>query len=389
MDVMVVGAGVAGLTAARALTQAGLKVRVLEARDRIGGRIHTLRIAAHPPVELGAEFCHGLHPVLRRLRLELGDADGKHLLLRRGRLIDGSRITERAMELMAEPEAPDQPIARFIARHARGVTRTMARSYAQGFFVCDPDRASAVAIGDMSRVGSEVGDDLHRVLTGYDTVPHRLARGLDVRLGTPVREIRWSPGTVSVDGQGARAVVITVPVPLYDRLDFVPRIRPRWRALQMGNVTKVVLGFRPEVPWAKRDFAFLHAPRAAFPTFWRLAPFEVQTLMAWSSKRLEGDPVELALRSLSRVLHVKHPERWLAFAEVCDWASDPWAKGAYAVTPVGATLKQAHLSDPIDDTLYFAGEATEPGYAGTVHGAMLSGERAATQLVATRRRHAA
>jgi len=383
-DVIVVGAGAAGLTAARALVRAGLKVRVLEARDHAGGRIFTRRHPNHPPIELGAEFVHGWHPLMNTVQLPLGPADGKHLVLRRGRLVDGTGAMDQAMELMAKPQGPgDEPIAEFLEREASGPTLSIAREFAKGFFACDPGRASAIAIGDMSRASAEVGDDLHRVLSGYDTLIGQLARGLDIRFGSPVREVRWRPGSVQLNGERAAAAIFTVPLPLYEQLSFTPAIAKRWRELKMGNVTKAVLRFGLGVPWAKRDFAFLHAPRAPFPTFWRPKPFDVQTLVGWSAVELDEDPADAAVRTLSRILKVPRLERWLQGVDVIDWSKEPWARGAYAWVPAGASNLRAHLSDPIADTLFFAGEATDPLYAGTVHGAMNSGERAARQLLAT------
>jgi monoamine oxidase len=397
-DVIVVGAGVAGLSAARALARSGLNVCVLEARDRLGGRIWTLRMPGHPPLELGAEFVHGEPPQLlrelHRARLELGSAEGRYLSPWRGRLVDAQKAFEGGMAAMAEPEAPDEPIGRFIRRRLKGqpLTRALALGFAEGFYAADARTASALAIGNMSRAAeAEAGDTLHRVLGGYDGLVAHLAQGLDVRLSTDVREIRWRPGEVRIGAERAAAALITVPLSTYERLRFWPRIPPRWRALQTGNVIKVVLRFRPDVPWARRDFGFLIAPSQPFPTFWRLKPFDTQTLVAWVAGRradaLEGrDPVDEALKSLRRVLKVSHPERHLDGVHVVDWSADPYARGAYCVVPVGGTQAQAHFSDPVEQTLYFAGEGAEPLRAGTVQGALVSGERAAERITAGRRR---
>ncbi|MBL8958134.1 MAG: FAD-dependent oxidoreductase [Myxococcaceae bacterium] len=388
-DVIVIGAGAAGLSAARVLVRAGLSVRVLEARDHAGGRVQTRRYPGHPPIELGAEFVHGWHPLMNHFDLPLGPADGRHLVLREGRLVDGARVMKETLALMAKPEgAGDEPIGRFLRREASARALDFARAYAEGFFVCDPARASALAIGDMSRASADIGDGLHRVLSGWDTVIEQLARGLDVRCSTPVRDVRWRPGAVQVNGERAHAAVITVPLPLYDSLHFHPTLDKRWSAVKTGSVTKVVLRFRDDVPWAKRDFTFLHAPRAPIPTFWRLAPFTAQTLVGWSSKRLTEGAGDAALRTLSRLLRQRRLEQWLDGVDVIDWAKEPWARGAYAWVPTGATNLRAHLSDPIAGTLFFGGEATDPLYSGTVHGALNSGERAAQQLLAVRNRGA-
>src|SRR6185436_18186014 len=112
-------------------------------------------------------------------------------------------------------------------------------------------------------------------------------------------------------------------------------------ALLMGEVIKVFLCFRDDVPWRTRDFAFLHAPELAFPTFWRLKPFDTQTLVGWAAgpkaRRLatHNDPaaVDAALASLSTLLGVSRAllDSKLSQAHVANWSKDPFAQGAYCV----------------------------------------------------------
>jgi monoamine oxidase len=403
-DAIIIGGGVSGLCAAYELGRHGMSVLLLEARDRLGGRIHTLHLPGHPPLELGAEFVHGkpreLLKALRRSGARTLDADGIHLLARHGLLSNAEREMEEAMSSLSEPRGRDEPIADFIARRlsARPNVRELALLYAEGFFAADASRASALAIGAMQRASN---DELRRVDQGYDALVDGLIerlRGLNVeiRQSTTVNTIEWRPGDVEIFGHRARAAIITVPLPLVSKLRFKPDIElTDWNRLEQGNVIKLLLRFRDDVPWADREFAFVHAPGLSFPTFWRPAPFEVQTLVAWSAGRVaqplsgKADEVLLdrALDSLTKIFAVPHPEDHLDGFHAADWSKDPLAQGAYCMIPVGASELPSRLSTPLQRTLYFAGEHTEKEHAGTVHGAMASGVRAAEQLRSDHRRN--
>jgi monoamine oxidase len=403
-DAIVIGAGVAGLCAAHELGTEGHRVLVLEAQDRAGGRIRTLRVPATPPLELGAEFVHGRPPELWTLLddagLAAGDADGEHLLVRDGELISAGDDMRRVDEVFSNIYPPDEPIGERIARSFRkdDPARAFAMAYAEGFNAADARTASGVAIGRMTRAATaQTGHDIHRVMRGYDKlVDFLLARlkGLPVELvlGARVESIAWRKGAVAVAAGAplrARAAVITVPLPMLEQLHFDPPLeekQARWRALEMGNVVKAFLRFSDAVPWRTRHFAFIHAPQLAFPTFWRLTPFPTQTLVGWAAgpkgsalaDASDTQVLEAALASVATLFGVERRalDRWLLGAHVSNWARDPFTRGAYCVVPSGAAEAQDELSDPVDETLFFAGEATEPSFAGTVHGAIISGERA-------------
>src|SRR5581483_9341872 len=234
-------------------------------------------------------------------------------------------------------------------------------------------------------------------LQGYDRlVAHlrdRLAP-LNVRivLGAKVEQVSWRPGHVTLAAGAAlhaRAAIITVPLPLLGQLSFNPPLvdkLARWRALQMGQVVKVLLQLRDDVPWRGLDFAFAHGPELAVPTFWRLKPFAGETLVGWAGgpkgEALAGEPdrvaVDAALDSVAKMFGVERGEveRKVRSVHVSNCSKDPFTRGAYAVVPSGAARAQDELSTPVEDTLFFAGEATESAFAGTVHGAIISGERA-------------
>jgi monoamine oxidase len=162
----------------------------------------------------------------------------------------------------------------------------------------------------------------------------------------------------------------------------------------MGPIVKVLLRFR-RAPWADagpRALAFLHVPGAAVPVFWTLAPLQAPVLVGWAggpdARRLAGRPREAVLRTALGAaarglgLPARSLEDALDGAEVIDWTRDPHARGGYAVFPVGTADAARTLARPVEGTLFFAGEATDPGLAGTVEGALRSGERAARELLA-------
>jgi monoamine oxidase len=195
--------------------------------------------------------------------------------------------------------------------------------------------------------------------------------------------------------------VVTVPTSILAEggLRFrppLPEKRSAAAALPMGPVVKVLLRFR-RPPWLEdgTSLAFLHVPGAPFPIFWTLAPLRAPILVGWAggpdARRLSGRPeahvVRAAVRAAASGLgrSAGQVEDALDGASVVDWSRDPWARGGYAVFPVGSAAAAASLARPVDGTLFFAGEATAGGLAGTVEGALRSGERAAREVLAALR----
>jgi monoamine oxidase len=405
-DVIVIGGGVAGLEAAQRLGRAKKRVLVVEARERLGGRLWTRHAGGLPPVELGAEFVHGRpQNLLRRLRAagaRLGNADGAHLIAARGKLVAAGPEFEQVMRVFGTPRPRDESMRRVIERELTGNARDLARAYVEGMYAADVRRASAQAIMRMTDADEDYG--LHRVLDGYDRLTGHFARDLDrrgvaTRLGICIERVRWRAGQVEVAGRSlvgepftamAKRVVVTVPLAVVDRIHFLPELREKrrlWRALETGNVVKVILRFSPNVPWARKSFTFLHGAALRVPTFWRLAPFPQQTLVGWAAgpkadalgRLSDANIVGTALASLGKMLRCR-ADAELDAAEVVNWGRDPLARGAYCVVPVGATAAQDQLALPVERTLFFAGEATDVKNAGTIHGAMASGARAAAEI---------
>lgn len=430
-DVAIVGAGVAGLAAMRVLEERGVRTCVLEARDRIGGRILTVRDArlAHP-IELGAEFVHGSAPelleVAREARLVLYAVEGERWRSRRGRLTPLDDFWEQLQRVSEHLDArkADRSFAEFLggAPGGRRATeaRALARDFVEGFHAADARRISTKALADGGIPGDEEEQRQLRIGDGYDRVPEWLAAGFGDRISlrTVVERIDWEEDGVKLSVRegdqrsparvGARAAIITVPlgvllaprdelgaITFSPPLPILDRIRDR---LTMGSVMRIAFLFR-ERWWTDRprgdsleSMSFLHGDSGDIQVWWSLHPAQVPVMVGWAggpaALRLAGlDPTEIehrAVAALAKNLGV--PRRRVSrHVEACwthDWLNDPFSRGAYSYALVGGAESAEQLARPIKGTLWFAGEAADPeGRNGTVHGAIGSGRRAAQSVL--------
>ena len=438
-DVAVVGAGVAGLAAARELADAGLRVLVLEARDRVGGRIYTRRDERLPlPIELGAEFLHGeaaeTMRVVRAAGLLAVDIEGERWRAERGRLFPLGDFWERlsaVLERLDASRTPDRTLDDFLAQRPGGRSlaraRRLAREFVEGFHAADAARVSERAIADGGNPGEDEEEQrMGRLLDGYDRVPEWLAAPLDdrVRLGMEVRSAAWregavrlecaSPGGRALPPVSARAAVVTLPLGVLQArpgargsVAFAPELPPAHRdalgQLAMGAVVRVSMLFdRPfweaegigKLPEGRslRRMAFLQGSSGDVGVWWTASPSRVPLLVGWVggpraaalARAPRQELVERATRSLAGQLGIRPQRvaRWLVASWTHDWESDPHARGAYSYALVGGSDAWRRLARPVAQTLFFAGEATAPdGRNGTVDGAIASGERAARQVL--------
>ncbi|HKV10712.1 MAG TPA: NAD(P)/FAD-dependent oxidoreductase [Thermoanaerobaculia bacterium] len=425
-DVAVVGAGVAGLAAAGQLQREGLRVAVFEARDRIGGRVFTHHDERVPvPIELGAEFVHGEAPETQRILDAAGllacESSGEHWRAGRGRVrpMGGSWEGVDRVLRKIDPEGPDRSFAEFLAARPGGRSlardRTAAREFVQGFHAADLDQIGILSIApEEGENPTESATHSARVIQGYDGVPRFLARGLEgvLRLGTQVTGIAWEAGRAELTlraagGRTSRveagAVVVTLPLGVLQaaadepggcRFDpEPPGLRKTLSQLAMGCVTRLVVRFR-EMPWQALDLdrlGYLHLRSGPFNVWWTVYPFRFPLAVAWSggspSTELTGKTREevaaSAFRNLAESLGISRrriesrvEDFWLH-----DWNSDPFSRGAYSYARVGGSNAAKKLSNPVEGTLFFAGEATDAeGRTGTVEGAIATGLRAARQI---------
>jgi monoamine oxidase len=194
----------------------------------------------------------------------------------------------------------------------------------------------------------------------------------------------------------AERLVITVPLGVLQ--DGAIRFDPEpthtlvaARALEFGQAIRVTLRFDRAFWEDEEKFAgasFLFSDEHVFPTWWTTRPVAAPVITGWSAGpkadallgKNKTEVIRAALDSLGRILGM--PLGRVENAWFHDWHADPFARGAYSYVPAGALAARRRLCEPVQDTLYFAGEATDLlGYGGTVHGAIASGNRAAGQVL--------
>jgi monoamine oxidase len=437
-DVVVIGAGVAGLAAASRLARSGARVTVLESRDRIGGRITTVRDSRTPlPIELGAEFIHGsadeIVEIVREQNLIVCDTHGERWRAAGRRLTplddhDFWKELGRVMKRLDPERTPDRAFQDFLATKPGGATlaaqRTLAREFVEGFHAADLSLISERSLAEGGAPEDQAEERMGRVIDGYDRVPAALAATVaDVRLGHHVHEVAWEhravdirfstagPRGVASGSISARAAIITVPLGVLQQTEgpsaitFTPDVVDPRRAashLAMGTVVRVPFLFHEPFWEAKSvrrrtggrslaEMSFLHSTDDDLPVWWTSAPIRTNTLVGWAgglrasrlTRRSTTEIEERALAALGRLFGMQR-RRLAALVEHCwyhDWVNDPLTLGAYSYALVGGSTAAKRLARPVDDTLFFAGEAAdEDGRNGTVHGAIGTGYRAAAAV---------
>jgi monoamine oxidase len=433
VDVLVLGAGVSGLAAAARLGHAGCSVHVLEARDRVGGRILTRRGGEWPvPVDLGAEFVQGRIPALfalaRKQGLPVVELNGARWQAEKGRIVrlddDLSHVDEVLAHLPDLPDGKDESLDEYLSSRAMAATpadlRARARLWIEGYDAAHPERVSVQFLVRERKAGEQIdGFRAFRVATGYDGIPSALLAQLPtdcvhVHLETIITGVRWSPDEVVVEARDplgasrgpfrARRLVVTLPIGVLQASSDepgavrftppIPHLEDALRGLEMGHVVKLVFAFKERfwAPPLPDNLGFLVSDHERQQAWWTGYPVYAPVLVAWhggpAAETLAGlsaqQRVDRTLESLSRVLRVGRADidRQLVAWDAHDWAADPFARGAYSYVRVGGMDRQAALARSVAHTLFFAGEATElTGHQATVHGALFAGERAADEVL--------
>lgn len=418
-DCIVLGAGIAGLAATRRLAEAGRRVLLLESQDHVGGRMSTLHIPGlQQPIELGAEFIHGRPPVLLDLLEEAGlaitETEGTQLCFEHGTLSECPEHDPfwdllEGMQQVVDTEG-DMTVDAYLARSgAPQNARQRLRNYVESFNAAD---ASVIGIASLAAQqaaeDSIEGERAARVNRGYQALAEyvrdrALDAGAHIIVDTRATQITWSHQQVCVTAADSRSwdaqrLICAVPLGVLQSGNIVFSPAPEKTLLaasklRAGEVRRLVLHFENEW-WATRypHMRFLFTREQTPATWWTTAPAISPLLTAWiggpraRSFHNQAALVQQSLAVLGEVFHAGG-EFTLSMQSLRgtyqhDWQADPNTLGAYSYAPAGAADSSAMLAEPVENTLYFAGEHTDTtGHPGTVHGALGSGLRAAEQVL--------
>jgi len=418
-EVLVIGAGMSGLAAARTLADKGVSVIVLEARDRIGGRTWT-DSSLGLPLDLGASWIHGIkdNPITK-LAKEF-NADTVSTDYENGILFDsdGSEISDADY---AETEDLFNSVYEEVAAMQEDTDNDMSLQQvfdevlAERELSEDELRKLQFYIHQETALeyGADPADlslwewDQDEVFggkdvvfpNGYNQITNGLAQGLDIRLNEKVTRISYGADGVEVETSsgtfGGEKAVVTLPLGVLKQasVKFEPSL-PEWKQaaidrLAMGVLNKVYLKF-PEIFWNKKieNFGYLGETLGEWSDWMSFVPYVgAPVLMAFHGgekgfviENLSDDEIiEGAMKTL-RVIYgdaIPEPEGYL----ITRWGKDPYSFGAYShIPPFASGDDYDVLFEPVDNVLYFAGEATSREYPATQHGAYLTGAAAAEEI---------
>ncbi|MDB5412141.1 MAG: FAD-dependent oxidoreductase [Rubritepida sp.] len=403
-DVVVIGAGCAGIAAARALIAAGRSCVVLEAGLRVGGRAYTSDV-------LGAPFDHGATWLHQARENPLTPEIGEHIdhdTVRERHLFLGDRFaTEEELDeygracdafeeaIVQAPAEPDRAVSEVTPKGGRWNTSIAHWLGSQ----INAAELSMISLQDYVGVDLEGPNLLPRA--GVGSIVARLAEGLPIRLGHAVTHLRWDGPGVVVEGDwgtlraGTAIVTVSTGVLAAGGIRFTPELPAQTRTaiygLPMGLLTKY--GFRAagEDRFGMAPFHSVRrllGPGAETPMSWIFWPFGEDHLFgfvggarAWALAREGAAATEAAARADFAAMFSARGAAALGQCVVTDWGTNPLFLGSYTHASPGHRASRALLAAPLaGGRLRFAGEACHSRFAGTVAGAWLSGEAVARDL---------
>jgi len=419
VDVIIIGAGATGLMAARELSRAGKSVIILEARNRIGGRIYPLDEGEFGyDAQGGAEFVHGDAPVSKQLIQEAGltlthATEWWNVLDGTPRMLEQVSPHDSLLEEKLKEVTEDSTVEQFLNRYFASEEYAPLRDYivrrTEGYDAADYRRASTFALRD--ELLDEGAWIQHSLKEGYGALLQHLeeqciSAGVRICLQTKVEAVDLDGETVRVGCEDdvsyeADIVVVTVPLPILQDITFVPPISEKLNAVArigFGPVIKILLRFKTrwwtgarEQNFEKLFFMFSNEE---IPTWWTQYPESYTTLTGWVagphaqalSRCTDAELKEKALTSLAAIFKIPldQLQKDLLVSKVNNWAVDPYARGGYSYATPESVSAIVELLQPVDGRLFFSGEGVYQGEAtGTVEAAFASGLATARTILNT------
>ncbi len=423
-DTIIIGAGAAGLFAARELTKAGKKVTILEARNRIGGRCYTFSGDNFTiPIELGAEFVHGELPLtlklLKEANIKYEAVSGDNYRSKNGKIKQSDFLMkhwddfEKALKEVKEDQALDEFLQQNFHEEKYAGLRKSIVQFAKGYDTADPKRVSLFSLRD-EWLGDHEEETQYRIAGGYIQLMDFLANqiknsGGEIVLNSIVKQVNWKKDFVEVTATDdtvftGKKLVVTVPPGMLNcdpslegTIQFKPDLPEQRKAaadMGFGAIIKILIEFSDPF-WEEKglkNMQFLFSEEK-IPTWWAQTPQKNNVLTGW----LGGSPndeiqhqsndeiLKYAIQSLAKIfnLDASFIGQKIVSAKVYNWTVDPFTRGSYSYATLQTQSALKVLKTPVSQTIYFAGEALFEGkQLGTVEAALVSGLEVAKGILA-------
>ena len=420
-DVLVIGAGAAGMIAALEMALTGRKVAVVEAHEKAGGRMKTIYAKEGQPVELGAEFVHGNLPITKELAQKAGatmyEVKGsiwqykeRHLQKQQDFIEDYSVLENKWKNL-----EKDLSVKKFLEEQLAGNEhedlRFTIQNYVEGYYAADISKASLFAL---RKELTEADEEQYRLYGGYHVLVDYLfteckKKGVRFFFRQPVLQLHWQTGSVeAITTEGsfaARQALVTVSIGVLQKggITFSPALLSKAEAakkLGYGQVIKTNFLFEKAF-WKEKErtgskdlsnLSFLFSEEA-IPTWWTQHPKDFPLLSGWlggpkaaAFSTLDDDTLfNKGLHSLGAILDrdMISLNQMLTEKHMYNWSVDPYFEGAYSYEVLDGEKHRNEIIQPVEGTLYFAGEGLHSGpEIGTVEAALQSGRSVAQRLIA-------
>jgi monoamine oxidase len=407
--IIIIGAGASGLIAAKELAQNGKHIILLEAQDRLGGRMHTLYPEnSSSPIEAGAEFVHGNLPVTLKLLKEY-DLSFKKIS---GRMINtnsrDSRLRDnhengwgemiRRMEELEKDLTLSDFLTTYFHEDKYASLRKSAEGFANGFDLADPKTVSTFALRDE---WDHEQEEQYRITGGYKKLVDALCKdcldkGCEIHISEMAQKIEWRKDHVTVSTNTGKKfsgskIIITVPAGVWhankSAIQFEPRISEKIDAFQhigFGSIIKIILLFKTPFWEKKYKNAGFIISQEQIPVWWSQLPAKSNLLTGWLggvlAKQMKGKSIDAildaSLQSLANAfeLELEYLKKILISSHIFNWDDDVFSRGGYSFSMIDSADTRQQLREPMENTLFFAGEALYDGLMpGTVEAAFQSG----------------